>query len=119
MTHPTPDSLGTLDRPALERLVVELSERIAALQARLTDGVRPLRAHNAARTAAAQQLQETIRQILAAHAGPAGIAPKQVEAALATKGYSPMPALRTIRRHMQHVPQDGNTARVAISMIEH
>lgn len=118
MTHPTPDSLRILDRPALERLVAEQSERIAALEARFTDAVQPLRAHNAARTAAAQRLNETIRQILAA-AGPAGMAPKQVEAALAIKGYSPMPALRTIRKHMKEILENGNAGRNAISIIEH
>lgn len=98
----------------LERIVREQGERIVALEVRAQGEIAsrqsaPLKRRNAERVGAGARLREAIRAILAAHPGPAEMTGKHVRAALERQGFTPLPALRTVRLHLQRIRGNGNT----------
>jgi DNA-binding transcriptional ArsR family regulator len=94
----------------LERTVLAQGSRLTALAARVGQQGAPLRQYSAQRRAAGARLRAAIGSILAAHPGSGEMTAKDVLRALERGALRPLPALRTVRWHLQALRGNGNAA---------
>ena len=108
---------------ALEQLVAEQGQRIAALEAQQRDAPvwapDPLRQHNLEMRACGQHLRERIRQILETDTGRRWGAAKRVLAVLPQPDIAHLGnPLRTVQHHITQLRKAAGLAQIAVAQTE-
>ena len=99
------------DPSALLRRVHTLEAENARLRAQLEAGPETLRRVNDERQAAATRLQTAIAQALASEADRGTLTAKEVMKALARAGWTDLPSVRTVQRHLDSLRHSAYVAR--------
>ena len=99
--------------PELLRRIRDLEAELAHLRAQLEAGPDTLRRVNGERQAGAERLREAIAAALAREADPEAVSAKQVMKALAQAGWTELPSVRTVQRHLDALRHSARVARGA------
>ena len=99
------------DTSALLRRIGDLERENGRLRQQLEAGPETLRRVNDERQAAATRLQTAIAQALASEAAPEAVSAKQVMKALARAGWTDLPSVRTVQRHLDSLRHSAYVAR--------
>ena len=106
-------ALAAPSAPELLRRIRDLEAELASLRRQLEAGPETLRRVNGERQAAATRLQEAIAAALAREADPGALTAKQVMKALARAGWTELPSVRTVQRHLDPLRHSARVARGA------
>ena len=101
------------DPSALLRRVRDLERENGRLRAQLAAAPASLQRVNDERQAASERLREAIAQALAREADPEAASAKQVMKALARAGWTELPSVRTVQRHLDALRHSARVARDA------
>jgi uncharacterized small protein (DUF1192 family) len=104
-------ALAAPSAPELLQRIRALEAELARLRAQLEAGSDTLRHVNAARRAAATHLREAIAQAVAREAHPEAVSAKLIMKALARAGWTDLPSVRTVQRHLDAVRHSARVAR--------
>ena len=104
---------GQPDPSALVRRIRELERENSGLRRQLEAGPETLRRVNGERQASAERLREAIAQAIAREANPEAMSAKVVMKALAQAGWTELPSVRTVQRHLDAVRHSARVARGA------
>ena len=99
------------DTSALLRRVRDLERENGRLRRQLEAGPATLQRVNDERQAASERLREAIAQALASEADPEAVSAKQVMKALARAGWTDLPSVRTVQRHLDSLRHSAYVAR--------
>ncbi len=99
------------DPSALLRRVRDLERENGRLRAQLAAAPASLQRVNDERQAASERLREAIAQALASEADPEAVSAKQVMKALARAGWTDLPSVRTVQRHLDSLRHSAYVAR--------
>ena len=101
------------DTSALLRRIRDLEAELARLRRQLGAGPDTLRRVNDERQAGAERLREAIAQALGREADPEAVSAKVVMKALARAGWTELPSVRTVQRHLDPLRHSARVARGA------
>ena len=99
------------DPSALLRRVRDLERENGRLRAQLAAAPASLQRVNETRQAAATRLQAAISATLAREADPEALTAKEVMKALARAGWTDLPSVRTVQRHLDSLRHSAYVAR--------
>ena len=104
-------ALAAPSAPELLRRIHALEAELGRLRQQLEGGPASLQRVNDERQAAATRLQTAIAQALASEADPEAVSAKQVMKALARAGWTDLPSVRTVQRHLDSLRHSAYVAR--------
>ena len=104
-------ALAAPSAPELLRRVRDLERENACLRAQLAAAPASLQRVNDERQVAATRLQAAIAQALASEVDPEAVSAKQVMKALARAGWTDLPSVRTVQRHLDSLRHSAYVAR--------
>ena len=106
-------ALAAPSAPELLRRIRDLEGELAHLRRQLEAGPDTLRRVNDERQASAERLREAIAAALTREAHPEAVSAKQVMKALARAGWTELPSVRTVQRHLDALRHSARVARDA------